>query len=60
MEMGDLITVIDGIEFFYYGYNEIGKWHLICTDKYNFHIEKDKDDMPTERDCEICYKNTYL
>ena len=58
MDKGTGICTINGIEFFYGGWNENG-WHLIYTFNENFHVGNEENVLPTEKDCNRIYKNYY-
>ena len=54
----DKICTINGIDFFYGGWNENG-WHLVFTNLENFHVGDNFLQLPTERDCQRIYRNYY-
>lgn len=58
MNKGDLITVIEGVNFYYGGWNENG-WHLVFTHNENFHVGDDILRLPTSDDCRKIYRNYY-
>lgn len=58
MENNTIITEIEGVKFYYGGWNNNG-WHLVYTNLYNFHVGNDPHILPTEKDCKRCYVNTY-
>lgn len=64
MNRGDIIATINGINFYYGGWNCNG-WHLVFTNTEfshigeNFHVENDILNLPTKRDCQLIYHNYY-
>ena len=58
MNKGDIITTINGIDFFYGGWNRNG-WYLVFTQLENFHVGDDILRLPTKRDCEQIYRNYF-
>jgi len=58
MEKGDMIALINGISFFYGGWNENG-WHLVYTETENFHVKSNISEIPNEKDCKRIYRNYY-
>ena len=58
MNKGDKICTINGIDFFYGGWNGNG-WHLVYTNLENFHVGDNILQLPTERDCQRLYRNYY-
>lgn len=58
MDKGELITSIDGVNFYYGGWNKKG-WHLVFTSLENFHVGNNILQPPTKRDCERIYRNLY-
>lgn len=59
MNKGDIITTIEGINFYYGGWNGNG-WHLVYTQMENFHVGNNILQLPTERDCKRIYTNYYV
>lgn len=59
MKKKDIITEINGVKFYYGGYNENG-WHLVYTDDENFHVGKERSVLPEVKDCQRIYRNYYL
>lgn len=59
MKKGDKIGTVNGIDFWYGGWNANG-WHLVYTSLYNFHVGDNPLVYPTKRDIERLYRNTYL
>ena len=58
MEKGTIICTIEDKTFYYGGYNMHG-WHLVYTEDENFHVDIDKNTLPTEKDCQRIYHNYY-
>lgn len=58
MNKGDLITTIQGINFYYGGWNANG-WHLVFTHNENFHVGDNILKTPTPDDCRRIYRNYY-
>ena len=58
MNKGDKICTINGIDFFYGGWNGNG-WHLVYTNLENFHVGDNILQLPTERDCQRIYRNYF-
>ncbi len=58
MNKGDLIVTINGINFWYGGWNGNG-WHLVYTNFENFHVGDNILQLPTVIDCERIYHNHY-
>lgn len=64
MNRGDIIATVNGIDFYYGGWNSNG-WHLVFTNTEknhigeNFHVGNDMLKLPAERDCERIYHNYY-
>lgn len=58
MNKGDKICTINGIDFFYGGWNGNG-WHLVYTNLENFHVRDNILQLPTERDCQRIYRNYF-
>ena len=55
MKKNELITTINGIDFYFGGYNENG-WNQIFTNDENFHVPKESD---LAKECKRIYQNYY-
>lgn len=58
VQAGDVITEYGGNWYYYGGYNMQG-WHLVYTDNENFHVNGEKEVLPTLKDCIRIHKNHY-
>lgn len=58
MNKGDIIATINGINFYYGGWNGNG-WHLVHTQLENFHVGNDFLRLPTKKDCEKIYHDYF-
>lgn len=64
MNRGDIIATINGINFYYGGWNNNG-WHLVFTNTEdshigeNFHVRNNISQIPNEKDCKRIYHNHY-
>ena len=55
MNKGDLITIINDINFYYVGLSQQG-WNLIYTNDENFHTPQGSDHV---KECNRIYNNYY-